>query len=90
MAIIDTDLVPNRARLALDASAVGSAILENDLEEARFRAHLIRSQALDLGLDDVAHAALMVVALLPPESRSAGRGIGRAMLRLCHALDIEH
>lgn len=86
MATVDTDIVLNRARLALDVSAVGHAILDGDMEEARFRAHLMRKQALDLGLDDVAHAALLVIVLLPPSARLPGRGIGRALLRLSHSL----
>lgn len=88
MATIDTETVITRARLALDASAVGRALLEDDAEEARFRAHLIRTQALDLELDDVANAALRVIALLPP-NRGPMAGIGRALLHLCDTLQIE-
>jgi len=88
MATVDTETVLNRARLALDASDVGSAILEGDIDEARFRAHLMRAQALELGLDDVAHAALLVIVLLPPTARLPCRGIGRALLRLCNSLAV--
>lgn len=88
MATIDTETVLSRARLALDAAAVGHAMLEGDTEEARFRAHLIRTQALGLDLDEVANAALRVIALLPPNERPI-RGIGVAMLHLCDTLQIE-
>lgn len=86
MATVDTEIVLTRAHLALEASAVGNAILDGDMDEARFRAHLVRKQAQDLSLDDVAHAALLVIVLLPPEARLPSRGIGRAMLRLCNLL----
>jgi hypothetical protein len=88
MATIDTDTVLSRSRLALDASAIGQAMIEGDMEEARFRAYLLRSQASELGLEEVEKAALMVVVMLPPDERLPKRGIGRAMLRLCDTLDV--
>jgi hypothetical protein len=90
MATIDKETVLSRDRLALDVSAIGRAMLEGDMEEARFRAYLLRSQASDLGLEDVAKAALMVVVMLPPDERLPKRGIGRAMLWLCNTLDVPH
>lgn len=90
MATIDKETVLSRGRLALDATAIGRAMIEGDMEEARFRAYLLRSQASDLGLEDVARAALMVSVMLPPDEPSPKRGIGRAMLRLCETLDVRH
>ncbi|MET0937229.1 MAG: hypothetical protein ABWX83_14640 [Luteibacter sp.] len=90
MATIDKDTVLSRDRLASDASAIGRAMIDGDLEEARFRAYLLRSQASEMGLDDVAKAALMVVVLLPPDESLPKRGIGRAMLRLCDTLSVRH
>jgi hypothetical protein len=90
MATIDKDIVLSRHRLASDASDIGRAMIDGDLEEARFRAYLLRSQAFELGLDEVANAALMVVVLLPPDERLPKRGIGRAMLRLCDTLNLPH
>lgn len=88
MATVDTETVLTKARLADDVTATILAIIEGDMEEARFRLTLIRSQAGDLGLDAVARAAIMVVVLLPKESHLPKRGIGRAMLRLRHALEV--
>jgi hypothetical protein len=87
MATLDQELILSRARLALDASAIGQAMLDGDPEEARFRAHLLRSDAADLGWDEVARAALRVVMLLPP-NQPPQLGIGRAMLTLCDTLEI--
>lgn len=89
MATIDENTVITRAHLALDAAAIGQAMLDGDMEEARFRAHFLRSQAVDLGLDEVANAALRVITFLPPEERSPQRGIGLALLHLCDTLSIK-
>ncbi|HVI53739.1 MAG TPA: hypothetical protein VM621_01655 [Luteibacter sp.] len=88
MATIDKETILSRSRLALDASAIGHAVMEGDMEEARFRAYLLRSQASELGLEDVEKAALMVVVMLPSDEGMPKRGIGRAMSRLCDTLDI--
>jgi hypothetical protein len=90
MATIDKETILSRGRLAQDASAIGRAMIEGDMEEARFRAYLLRSQASELGLEDVEKAALMVVVMLPPDEGLPKRGIGRAMLRLCDTLDVRH
>jgi hypothetical protein len=89
MATIDENALLTRAHLALDASAIGHAILEGDLEEARFRAHFLRSQAADLGLDDVANASLRVLTFLPADECLPQRGIGVALLHLCDTLSIK-
>jgi hypothetical protein len=87
MATLDQDILLSRARLALDATAIGQAMLEGDHDEARFRAHLLRTDAADLGFDDTAHAALRVIAHLPP-GEAPKVGIGRAMLHLTDTLHI--
>jgi hypothetical protein len=89
MATLDENTILTRAHLALDATAIGQAMLEGDIEEARFRAHFLRSQAADLGLDDVANAALRVLTFLPAAERLPQRGIGVALLHLCDTLSIE-
>ena len=73
MATIDKETILSRGRLAQDASAIGRAMIEGDMEEARFRAYLLRSQASELGLEDVEKAALMVVVMLPPENLNSVR-----------------
>lgn len=90
MATIDKETVVTRDRLAQDASAIGRAMIEGDMEEARFRAYLLRSQASELGLEEVEKAALMVVVMLPSDEGLPKRGIGRAMLRLRDILDVRH
>jgi hypothetical protein len=90
MATVDRETVLTRNRLAQDASAIGRAMLEGDIEEARFRAYLLRSQAGELGLEDVEKAALLVVVMLPSDASPPKRGIGRAMLRLCDTLDVRY
>lgn len=90
MATVDKETVLSKARLAADVSAIGLAIMEGDMEEARFRLTLIRSQAGDLGLDSVARAAIMVAVLIPKDAHLPKRGIGRAMLRLRDTLEVGH
>src|SRR4051812_22938461 len=90
MAIVDTETVLNRTRLALDATAIGEALLDGDMEEARFRAHLLRVQASGLGLDAVANAALRVITFLPPNERLPASGIGQAMVSLCNTLKLPY
>lgn len=89
MPSIDETTTLTRAHLALEAAAIGQAMLDGDIEEARFRAHFLRSQADDLGLTDVANAAVRVITFLPPEERIPQRGIGVALLHLCDTLSIE-
>jgi hypothetical protein len=88
MTTLDDNAILSRAQLALDATAIGQAMLDGDMEEARFRAHFLRSQASDLGLDDVANAALRVITFLPPEEQLPRRGIGVALLHLCDTLSV--
>jgi|GEM_PF-4514212 len=90
MAILDRDTTLTRTRLAADATAIGHAVLEGDLEEARFRAQLLRIQAEDLGLGEAANAALRVMLLLPVDHCRPERGIGLAVLRLCDSLGTRH
>lgn len=86
MAHVDDEIILTRHQLATEAVAISHAMLDSDYEEARFRAHLMHSQACDLALDRVADAARDVISFLPfggpPKT-----GIGRAMLRLCAAVD---
>jgi hypothetical protein len=89
MTSLDDNAILTRAQLALDATAIGQAMLDGDMEEARFRAHFLRSQASDLGLDEVANAALRVITFLPPEERLPQRGIGVALLHLCDTLSVD-
>ncbi|QWT22131.1 hypothetical protein KPL74_09000 [Bacillus sp. NP157] len=87
MAHVDETSILKRAHLALEASAIGQAMLDSDYEEARFRAHVLCSDAAELGLDDVARAALDVLGFLPADHSSPKPGVGRAMLRLCLAVE---
>lgn len=87
MAYVDEDNILARVHLALEASAIGQAMLDRDCEEARFRAHLLHTGARDRGLDDLARAALDVLSFLPKDHTMPTPGIGRAMLRLCAAVE---
>jgi hypothetical protein len=89
MTTLDEAIILTRAHLALDAAAIGQAMLEGDIEEARFRAHFLRTHAADLGLDDIANAALRVLTFLPAGERMPQRGIGVALLHLCDTLSID-
>lgn len=86
MAYVDETLVLTRAHLALEMAAIGRAMLEGDMEEARFLTHLLHSEAADLGLPEVASAAQVVLGYLPADHSPPRVGIGRAMLRLSQAM----
>lgn len=85
MAHVDEEIILTRAHLALEASAIGHAMLDGDYEEARFRTYLLHSQACDLALDEVADAARDVLGFMPVEGQPK-TGVGRALLRLCDAV----
>ncbi|UPG88323.1 hypothetical protein L2Y96_12920 [Luteibacter aegosomaticola] len=87
MSHVDEDLLLTRARLAVDAMAVGTALLNTDVEEARFRTHLVLKYALEAGFEDVAHAARGMAWLMKDSPTVAVPGIGRALLRLTDAID---
>jgi hypothetical protein len=86
MARVDDEITLTRYHLGIEAVAIGQAMLDSDYEEARFRAHLLHSQACDLAIDEVADAARDVLHHLPMGGPPK-TGIGRAMLRLSSAVD---
>ncbi|QDE39883.1 hypothetical protein FIV34_12005 [Luteibacter pinisoli] len=87
MAHVDEETILTRAHLALEAAAIGHALLDADAEEARFRTHLVMKQALDTGLGDVARAARAIAWLLRGSDTVAVPGIGRALLALSDTID---
>lgn len=87
MNTVDEELLLSRATLAMDAMAIGQALLDADPDEARFRTHLVMRQALDAGFGDVAHAARGIAWLLRGSDTVAMPGIGRALLNLSDAID---
>lgn len=87
MNAVEEERLLTRAGLALDAMAVAQALLDADVEEARFRTHLVLKDAVDAGLNDVAHAARGIAWLLRGSPTVAVTGIGRALLVLSDAID---
>lgn len=87
MNTVDGDILLTRASLATDAIALGRALLDADPDEARFRTHLVMRQAIEAGLDDVAHATRGIAWLLKDRATTAVPGIGRALLSLSDAIE---
>ncbi|MGN6481156.1 hypothetical protein [Luteibacter sp.] len=53
MDMTDQETVLRIAQLNVEAMAMNEAALDDDLDEARFRAHLIRTAAQEMGLAGV-------------------------------------
>jgi hypothetical protein len=75
------------AGLVREAAAMGDAALTSDINEARFRAQLIATQANEAGYIDVALEATRLLSLLGPVGTAPSPGYGAAMLRMADALD---
>jgi hypothetical protein len=87
MAHVDEELQLCRARLAMDAMEIGRALLEGDVEEARFRTHLVHGDASRHDLVEVTNMADRVMRLLIGADTAVVPGIGRALLALLGAID---
>lgn len=86
MKMIDQETVLRFAQLNVEAMAMNDAALADDLDEARFRAHLIRTAAQEMGLAGVLGVAEDVIVLLRPPGTEPLPGYGHAMLRLAKIL----
>lgn len=86
MKMIDQETVHRFAQLNVEAMAMNDAALADDLDEARFRAQLIRADAEALGLPELVAVAEDILALLRPPGTEPLPGYGRAMLRLATVL----
>jgi hypothetical protein len=87
MAPVDEELQLCRAHLAMDAMAIGRALLDGDVEEAQFRTHLVRDEASRRGFVGITAATDHVMKLLAGADTAAVPGIGRALLTLSGAID---
>ncbi|MGN6479884.1 hypothetical protein [Luteibacter sp.] len=87
MNMTDHETVLRIAQLNVEAMAMNDAALADDLDEARFRAHLIRTSAHEMGLTRVLEVAEDVIVLLRPVGTDPLPGYGHAMLRLAKALN---
>ncbi|MGN6479495.1 hypothetical protein [Luteibacter sp.] len=86
MAYGDGNTILLSAELNVDCMAMNDAALATDLDEARFRAHLICVRADELGLHAVSDAAADVAAILGDPGTEPSPGYGHAMLRLAKLL----
>ncbi|MGY3228936.1 hypothetical protein ACVWWJ_000420 [Luteibacter sp. HA06] len=75
------------AALNLESIALGEAALLGDLNEARFRASLLATQATELGFDVIGVAAADVCVALGPVDSEPAPGYGAAMFRLGVLMD---
>lgn len=81
------DHILDVAALVREAAAMGDAALASDLDEARFRAHLIAARADEAGYVDLALAAAHLVVVLGPPGTMPSPGYGAGMLRVASQLD---
>ena len=72
--------------LALDASALAVAVLEDDMDEVRFRTHRLASKADALGLSAVSTAAAFLGTELGPSGTTPALGYGAGLMRLADML----
>lgn len=83
----DEDALLTRAGLALDATALGRAVLAGDFDEARFRARLILRYASLSELSAVGDATQAVLHALGRPGSAPSSGIGGALIQLSQAID---
>jgi hypothetical protein len=81
------DTILQHAEIIVDAVALGQAMLKGDIQEARFRARLITTNADIAGLSDVGRAASRVVDLLGRGPTAPRPGYGQAIEALSVAID---
>ena len=74
------------AQVDVEAMAMNDAALADDLDQVRFRAHLIHTTAQEMDLDDFLKVADDVIVLPRPPGTEPLPGYGHAMLRLAKAL----
>ncbi|WP_369928335.1 hypothetical protein [Xanthomonas sp. NCPPB 2632] len=74
------DWILETTEMAEGAIAMNRALLDADLQEARFRAKLLQFQAVASGDETLQDAAGLVVRLLGPPGSAPGWGCGAAML----------
>jgi hypothetical protein len=75
------------ASLVLEAAALSEALLDGDLEEARFRAELVAGLAHTQGLPAIQRAALAVVNRLGNAGDPPRNGYAKAVQDLSVELD---
>jgi len=81
------DAILQHAEIIVEAVALSQAMLDGDVQEARFRARLITTNADIAGLSDVGRAASRVVHLLGRGSMAPRPGYGQAIEALSVAID---
>lgn len=75
------------AAVVQEAAAVGDATLAGNLEEARFRAHLLVTKADVAGFTGVSQAAAQLLGTLGPPGEPPGVGYGAVLVRVADELD---
>jgi hypothetical protein len=83
----DVDAILTHAAVVQEAAATGDALLTGDIDEARFRIHLLVAKADIAGLEAVSRAAALLLAVLGPPGTSPGVGYGAGLLRLADEVD---
>jgi len=81
---------PSHITLALmvsESHALGEAVLQDDLDEARFRTHLLAVCASALGLQSLSNAAARLGHDLGPVESAPGRGYGASLLLVADELE---
>jgi hypothetical protein len=74
------------AMVAIDADATGEAVLQGDLDEARFRIRLLATKAGAMGLSELSAAAAVLCIELGPMGGSPTPGYGAGLLRVANEL----
>jgi hypothetical protein len=83
----DESAILQHAEIIVEAVALSQAMLDGDLQEARFRARLIATNADSAGSGDIGRAAGRVVDFLGRGSTAPRPGYGQAIEALSVAID---
>ncbi|MGY3232997.1 hypothetical protein ACVWWJ_004481 [Luteibacter sp. HA06] len=83
----NADAILTHAAVVQEAAAASDALLTGDVDEARFRIHLLVAKADIAGFEQVSRAAALLLARLGAPGNVPGTGYGACLIKLADELD---
>jgi len=83
----NADAILTHAAVVQEAAAASDALLTGDVDEARFRIHLLVAKADIAGFEEVSRAAALLLATLGAPGNVPGTGYGACLINLADKLD---
>jgi hypothetical protein len=83
----NADATLTHAAVVQEAAAASDALLTGDVDEARFRIHLLVAKADIAGFEEVSRAAALLLVTLGAPGSVPGPGYGACLINLADVLD---